>query len=462
MQGVLAGWWRALLMRPGIVLPAVLRGLSHPRAVFILFGLLGAASLAGLSAGDARFSLLTLASLASYVLLRKDAGRGFLLLGLSCALSPKVPLPLTGASFIFLRLDDLLTVLLCMRMAGMRGKKNPLTGALAMFLLLAGLSLLAGIWSHSIDQPFYSFFNFLKWAQYFLLFVLAYQWPQPLDAAKQFAAGIAASMVFLLPFGFWEHFHPLNPTVIGSFYRLFERPPFLAQANHYGMLFALMLCALLPWFDVVRRPSMRIALLGPCVAVVTVLTWTYSRTAYLALAAGFAVICALGRNRVFFAVSACLLLMPLFFSARALERTVSIQQSMHGTRFSSSAVSRFAIWQETLPEIVKHPLLGTGIGSRNRVYYDSFYVQLLAETGFLGAAVYLLGLLGRGAARIFNAYRRQGEGEGGALALGALGMLAAMGVGGITLVDFVITMLAIPFWIFFGLGLRWSQDACRA
>ncbi len=462
MQGVLAGWRRDLLRRPGIVLPAAVRGLSNPWAVFILFGLLGAVSLAGLFAGDARFALLTLASFASYELLRRDAGRGFLLLGLSCALSPKIPMPLPGASFVFLRLDDVLIVLLCMRVAGIRGKENPLSGALAMFLLLSGLSLLAGVWTQSIDQPLYSFFNFLKWAQYFLLFALAYQWSDPLRAAKHFAAGMAASLAFLLPFGFWEHFYPLNPTVIGSFYRLFERPPFLAQANHYGMLFALILCALLPWFDVLRRPAKRLALLGLCIAVITVLAWTYSRTAYLALVAGFVAICALGRKRVFFAVAACLLLMPLFFSPRALERTVSIQQSMHGTRFSSSAVSRFAIWQETLPEILRHPLLGTGIGSRNRVYYDSFYVQLLAETGFLGAAVYLLGLLGRGSARIFNAYRRQRESEGGALALGALGMLVAMGVGGITLVDFIITMLAIPFWVIFGLALRWSQDACQA
>ena len=495
--------------RESLFLPRIRACLASGFSAGLLFVFLGAAAMKGATNGDTRFAWLTLFAALSFYAMRKEAVLGFLLLGVSWVLSTKVPLPWESARYIFVKADDILTILLLLSWAkskkfaeyaggsddpfakssvaviaseakqsggrlrllrrgvyteqSERAPRNdrditlPLGKPILIFLNVALVSMLIGLMSHCIDKPWYTLLNFLKWCQYFVLFFLAFEIRKPLQGLLYTVGGMAVATTVLQVFGFWEHFHPLAEVFIGNYYRLFERPPFLAQANHFGIFLVMGLSFALPLFVWWRKGLSLVALLVWSFGATFMLTWTYSRMSYLALALSFFVVClAIRRARIVLA-SICLFLAPVVFSSRVWDRILSMPASFHGGEFSSSVVARMQRWDVLWESVRQYPLLGTGIGSRERIFYESFWMQLLCETGIVGTVLFV-GVLMLGFGILMKHFAKRQNDVFKLWMASFFGIFFAMLLNGVTLVNFVITVLAAPFWTCFGFMLREAVD----
>jgi O-antigen ligase len=455
----LLAWWMAPDTRDGILQRRVISVLGSPLVLGLFLGTLAIVAVWGALQGDLRFTWLGAVALLGHWLIRRESGYGFFLLGLAWVLATKVPLPWSGWEFAVIRADDILVVLLLTRfLQDGKWASSPLDKPIVAFLGVALLSMILGLWTHCIDRPFYSFLNFLKWGEYFLLCSLAFQMPNPLRGMCCLLGGMAVAGSILIVHGIVEHLNPLAEVFIGNYYRIFERPPFIAKANHFGMFLVICLSFALPFFLHFQSYCRLGLLLVWTVGASFVMYWTYSRMSYFALAFSLATISLVGKSPRLFLIALCLLLAPIVLSERVWDRVMSVPSSFEENVLSSSMTARFSRWQILWDSVRTYPILGTGIGSRNRIFYESFWIQLLCETGLIGAVLYL-GILLKGALILLRDFRERVTQDPAALMLlGFVGVFIAMMADGFILVNFIITVVAAPFWTSFGFLLRSAQE----
>lgn len=196
-------------------------------------------------------------------------------------------------------------------------------------------------------------------------------------------------------------------------------------------------------------------LLAFCAVLAVCLLLTYSRGAWLSLAAMAAVLAILYDRRIWLAF----LLVPvvlLAYHGQITERFLSLFSGE-----DTSTLLRFALWESTIAMIEDHPLLGVGwgayflaypdynffVGDRTVIIYHAhnMYLSLLAETGILGGLFYFLTFFCHGAlaVRLYRKGRSSGEKAAGlALSLIITGM-AVYGMG-----DYVLfsRAVSVTFW----------------
>ena len=184
--------------------------------------------------------------------------------------------------------------------------------------------------------------------------------------------------------------------------------------NYIGGLFALLTCFCLGLFLQIKKTSLRLLLLL-CISIfVTALFFTYSRSAYLALAIGILVIGIL-RARTLLIITIILGLIGISASDRAQQRVGELITSVNSIIFNTSenpdptARLRIINWEQTIELIKQKPFFGHGFNNlayvRSQAGYiesenihsasgsDSSILTLLATTGVIGTAPFLLFLL---------------------------------------------------------------------
>lgn len=204
------------------------------------------------------------------------------------------------------------------------------------------------------------------------------------------------------------------------------------------------------------------ALAATLTAVGVVLS--YSRTAYIAILAGLAVILLLSKLRLklLLPALALLLVVPLLMPPAAVERfdSISIEQ---GER-DESTDSRFEIWKEAIEQFRQHPLVGTGFHTSHHAEFSSremdvhnFFLRELVEKGVLGAVI-LLGLIWSVTRLLWRglAITEPGSWYGG-LMLGMAGAWIALLIGNSFGDRFTHYPMIAHFWLFLGLALRGLQ-----
>lgn len=147
--------------------------------------------------------------------------------------------------------------------------------------------------------------------------------------------------------------------------------------NYFGVWLAML--APVTWAlgtQVTAPPLRRLAFAMAAIQLVA-LTWTYSRSAALALVASVAVLTWRATPRALWLLLPVLLAAPWFAFRGDVERFLEPGASLGG---------RVDLAQNALAVVAHHPLLGMGPGSLRLA--DGHYIRILHQTGWLGLAVW--------------------------------------------------------------------------
>jgi putative inorganic carbon (hco3(-)) transporter len=205
----------------------------------------------------------------------------------------------------------------------------------------------------------------------------------------------------------------------------------------------------------------RIGLLAAIGCTAIGITLTYSRTAYVAVLGGIAVIVLLRRGgmRLLLPVLLVAALLPALLPVSVLERFDSISVA-EGER-DESTENRFQFWAMARQRFAEHPLLGTGFHSFQHPEINpgqrdthNLYLRELSEKGLLGGLV-LLGLLASTGRLLWRALRRAEPGGWTfGLALGLCGAFAALLCNNLFGDRFTHYPMIAHYWLYLGLLLR--------
>ena len=380
----------------------------------------------------------------------------------SCVFIPRISVGSIGGFYsIDLRTDDILVALLALLGGWLWAKGRVLPTfsftekAFLGFLIAAEISIFNGLWIKTIDKPLVSFLYLVKWFEYFLVFVLASGFARTRDNSRFFLKAFFFLGIAMAAYGWWEYFSPAAKAVYPNYYRLFERPPFQGDANHIGGLLVLWIGFVMGLF--LKSPSRFWCgiFLAALIFAFFPLLWTYSRKSYFSLAGifAFAFVFLSGRKRLVF-VACVFVLLGLLFPTRLAERLLDLGEAFTSTDpFHSSVAGDWSMWNRALWNFDRFWLFGSGWGSRHRLFYESQYVLVLAETGLLGLLAFLV-LCGALVRQWFSlrSYPERGEVRGTA----AGWLLAFIGIliHNFSCVSWTVAKIAIPFWFLTAVTFR--------
>lgn len=131
-------------------------------------------------------------------------------------------------------------------------------------------------------------------------------------------------------------------------------------------------------------------------ALLYAVIFSFSRGAYVSLAAAIAVVFVMphGRRRKLLLLAAVAVGIALLLAALptgVLQRTQTITGSLTGREIALSFGARLQMWGKTLADFKHHPILGRGTWSYG--LRDNFYMKALGETGIIGLGAFLWLLL---------------------------------------------------------------------
>lgn len=358
------------------------------------------------------------------------------------ALAPRLPLePIPGYA---VGLDDLMwlglmgSALLC------RAPRAALALPMAAALFVGALSILSGLLWASVGALGPSLLTLLKTAQLFSVYLAARALGVSLERISRAAALALLGIAAIAAVDVAIHARQLTAPRLLPF-RIFDNALFPGQTNHIASFIALAVPVLL-------IPSGRDRLLRISAVILgtATLLLAASRTAILALFVAIVLTVLLSRVR-WEAVLLCLLAAGGVLGYGSMKKRLSwlgdepyylqlaLEKKIHGfpPTYTEGRFRLVVAWI-ALDEFRRVPLLGTGVGSRHRIFYESAYVMVLAETGLLGlGAALMLGIALLGITGSDPPVR--------AAYLALLGVFLLVGFGAVTP---VITRLAAPFWIY--------------
>ena len=380
----------------------------------------------------------------------------------SCIFIPRVPIGAVASFYLVdLRPEDLLLPLLALMVLPLTPTLSPFRGrgkgeggylftevpsvekAFLLFLVAAEISIFSGLFFRTIDKPVLSFLYLVKWVEYFLVFVLTASLARDAKSTDFFIRAFFLLGMAVAGYGYWEHFFPAAKAVYPNYYRLFERPPFHGDANHMGGLLVLWLGFFTGIFlkESDRRRS--VLWLGALLFVFFPLLWTYSRKSYFALAGAFFLpFFFQGVRRRLLVLLSLFTLAGLLLPMRLADRILDLGEAFTSTDpLHSSWAGNWVMWKQALWNFDRFFLFGSGLGSRHRLFYESQFILILAETGLAGLAAFTFLLL-KMVRQALGGWR---EGEKG-IVLGWLLGFAALLIHNFSCVSWTVSKIAVPFW----------------
>jgi putative inorganic carbon (hco3(-)) transporter len=207
----------------------------------------------------------------------------------------------------------------------------------------------------------------------------------------------------------------------------------------------------------VSRLAPRLLWALACVVQLGGIAVTFSRGAWIGLAAGVLVLVMMAYRR-YLAVIVGAAVLAWFFAPRAfVERLTFAFSSAYITK--SSQAGRLYVWRMALDYAAAHPWFGIGLGTfggtsaitfgYGRLWVDNFYLQLAAEGGLLLLAFFLWILL----RAIKGLVRGHGSTDGfrRALAAGTIAAFVAVAVANVTASVWETLTVGVGFWFLTGL-----------
>ena len=283
-----------------------------------------------------------------------------------------------------------------------------------LFTIAAALSLLQSLLFLTPGEVISGSMYLVRWIFYALLYFVTYNTIKSQKDFKNIITALTLSAVLLAIIGFiqlavypdlaeleedgWDpHINRLVSTWL--------------DPNFLGGLFAFIISILTGLALHTKKTTHKLLLTAPILILLVALFLTYSRSAYLSLAAGIFVI-SLIKSRKLLIIALILLTIGLAASDRARERTGELMKSVTAI-FTETAQTpdptarlRIESYNQTLYLIEKRPLLGVGYNNLRAVNHqegfvtaqdihsaggsDSSLLTILATTGIIGLIPFIL------------------------------------------------------------------------
>ena len=285
--------------------------------------------------------------------------------------------------------------------SGYHYRKSPVFGAILVFMLCGGASVLV-----SPDRGF-SFYNWYNLAVvYCMTFVLVTQNVTTKGEVKYIAYALGLSAAIVVAYGFFQYTFGIDtsemkwvdgeafPELRKRVFSTWENPNILAA------YLDIVICVLLGLLAKLEDKAIRLWLGGAMLACLACLAMTYARGAFLTIVVILAGYGILRDKRILLAVivviAGILLLDPVLLERMKTAFSVA----------DTSSEMRIAMWESTVQMIMDHPVLGIGWGAYWMVYplYDTYivdgsvtlvhahniYLNYPAEIGILGGAAFFV------------------------------------------------------------------------
>jgi O-antigen ligase len=237
-------------------------------------------------------------------------------------------------------------------------------------------------------------------------------------------------------------------------YSIIQNPNGLGAFLLIGALVSLSL-ALAPGLPRIRRGWLGVA----CVAQLGGVVVTFSRGAWIGLAAGLVALLILAYRRYLAPLVAVGVVAWFVMPQAFINRLTFAFSSIYITK--SLAFGRLYVWKMSLQHVAAHPWFGLGLGTfggtsavtfgYGRLWVDNFYLQLAAEGGLLLLGFFLWVLL-RGAKGLVKGYETTHDPYLRALCAGTFGALVAVSVANVTASVWETLVVGVGFWFLAGLA----------
>jgi hypothetical protein len=251
-------------------------------------------------------------------------------------------------------------------------------------------------------------------------------------------------------YGIYEHFHPFVFTPYSA-YRIYERGWFQGQANHFASFLLLCICIALALLLYSRAIVEKLRYSFIATIMLPAFLWTYSRQAFLAIAIAIASLFTLKKRKYLFMAVLLLLVVVIISPFEVQCRLRSIIYAFQSDNpYYSGWAGRLYAWRMVLPDFLREPILGSGLGARHRAMYDNQYIMDLCELGLAGLVCFIWLLL-RIFKLLFVSWRRQEDLFFKALSLGALAGFIGISLQALASSAFIVTRIAGPLWLLLGI-----------
>ncbi len=421
----------------------------------ILFVFLAWALHAGFAPFSDLYGLFVVLGAVYFIISFFSTAFGLAILAVAMLFSPEIALGAVGRRALTIRIEDILIVVLTLAwlaQAAVKRKKlimgSPLNKPLCWLVLVSALSTAIGYWRGTVDFLPGLFYQ-AKIIEYFVLFYLVLNYVQSEKQIKIFLFFTLLTVALLAVYTLIQ----VPSTEMFTARRIsapFEGKPQPATAGGY-LAFSFFLAFSMMLYQ--KFFFKRMLLLVLSVMVLIPLLYTFSRTAYVALAGGLIFMAWLLNVRwIRWLIAVVLLASPVLLPgavkariAYTWEDAKNVNRNL-GVDFSFQ--ERIYAFRRAGNALKINPVLGLGIASWE--YPDNQYARTLHEIGILGLFLWLL---------IFFRLYRIGRWLYDFFPSGTLKGLAlgyAVGVAGLLLhawgsCTFYIVRIMEPFWFVSGL-----------
>jgi len=196
-----------------------------------------------------------------------------------------------------------------------------------------------------------------------------------------------------------------------------------------------------------------------CVVLLAGIAVTFSRGAWIGLAAGVVVLLIMAYRRYLAPLFVAGLVAWFVMPAKFTNRLIFAFSSDYVTK--STQAGRLYVWRLALQRIVDHPWFGVGLGTFggtsaftygfSRLWVDNFYLQLAAEGGLILLALFVW-ILWRTAKGLVKSYKSARDPYLRALAAGVFGGFVAVVVANVTASVWETLVVGVGFWFLAGLA----------
>jgi hypothetical protein len=382
----------------------------------------------------------------------------FVLLIFTSVLSPKINLGTVSANLIGIKIDDILVLSLCLSVLRnylrVRTYPKPPSALLPfiIFICVGAISLLRGIFIHSVDKPLVSLLVMFKWIEYLVIFCLGSFCINSRKNLKLILITTILTGIVLAFYGYWEYFNPRALARYLYYYRLYDRGWFTGQNNHIAGFFLLWFCLILGLLGSAQKIKYKILLGFSAIVGMLPFLASYSRKSYIALAFSVVVLALLTGKKRYLAVFLLLLfIMTSFFGVRLIDRFNDIKKFfLASDTYQSERFYFFRPWAISLKTLESFPFLGAGFGSRHRLFYESQWVMIAAETGLLGLVFffYTLLLILKSA---FLRFKTSADWLMKGFALGFISGFLGIFVHSLTCLSLIVSRIGVSFWLLAGI-----------
>jgi O-antigen ligase len=334
-------------------------------------------------------------------------------------------------------------------------KKTPLNQPIAFYIVVCLLATLWGKITGNV-QSIAGFFFVLKYFEYMIVFFMVVNYVNTAGQAKRLLFCLFLTCFIVSIYGLMQI--PGGERVSAPFEGARGEP------NTFGGYLVFMGAVAVALLDHLKDLRVRIGLTVLLAVLLVSLTYTQSRTSYLAIIPAYLCFSLLSRRRFYLLVGllVALALSPYIAPYVAKKRVAyTFTQPTHKDqiqigkiRIDTSLSARVTSWKEGLSDWRKRPILGYGVTGHK--FMDAQYPRILVETGIVGLLafgwlIYVLFLVG------LRTWRDQQNDLLRGLSVGFIAGLAGLLVHSFGANTFIIVRIMEPFWFLTGIVIALSE-----